>query len=133
MWIGASVGVLLVVRDLDRSVRFYTDGLGGVVETRWDTYALIRLAGAAIHVATPGDPTPDKPQVSLVAPDPRYATGEVVISVPDCRATHSALVTRGVDFLAPPYEPPWGGEVRCFIQDPDGHLIEISQVDAAHQ
>ena len=22
----------------------------------------------------------------------------------------------------------WGGEIRCFFRDPDGHLLEISQV-----
>jgi catechol 2,3-dioxygenase-like lactoylglutathione lyase family enzyme len=29
-------------------------------------------------------------------------------------------------FLTPPVD--WGGEIRCFFRDPDGHLLEISQV-----
>jgi catechol 2,3-dioxygenase-like lactoylglutathione lyase family enzyme len=22
----------------------------------------------------------------------------------------------------------WGGEIRCFFRDPDGHLIEVSEL-----
>jgi hypothetical protein len=25
--------------------------------------------------------------------------------------------------------PPWGHEVRAFLRDPDGHLLELSQTD----
>jgi catechol 2,3-dioxygenase-like lactoylglutathione lyase family enzyme len=32
----------------------------------------------------------------------------------------------GVEFLAEPYAPPWGGH-RCFAVDPDGNLIELEE------
>jgi hypothetical protein len=32
------------------------------------------------------------------------------------------------EFLAPPYD--WGAEIRCFLRDPGGHLVEISQAKA---
>jgi len=28
-------------------------------------------------------------------------------------------------FLTPPHD--WGSEIRCFLRDPDGHLVEISE------
>jgi catechol 2,3-dioxygenase-like lactoylglutathione lyase family enzyme len=28
-------------------------------------------------------------------------------------------------FLTPPHN--WGSEIRCFLRDPDGHLVEISE------
>ena len=51
---------------------------------------------------------------------------ELTIRVPDCRAAYETLMARGAVFLTPPVD--WGGEIRCFFRDPDGHLLEISQV-----
>jgi catechol 2,3-dioxygenase-like lactoylglutathione lyase family enzyme len=34
--------------------------------------------------------------------------------------------SRGAEFLTPPVEHPWG-EIRAYIRDPDGHLIEVGQ------
>ena len=46
--------------------------------------------------------------------------------VPDCRTAYEALRGRGAEFLAEPVDR--GGEIRAFFRDPDGHLLEISQV-----
>jgi catechol 2,3-dioxygenase-like lactoylglutathione lyase family enzyme len=45
--------------------------------------------------------------------------------VADCLGVYQILRERGALFLAPPHD--WGGEIRCFTRDPDGHLIEFSQ------
>lgn len=50
---------------------------------------------------------------------------ELTIRVPDCQAAYEILRARGARFLTPPVD--WGGEIRCFFRDPDGHLLEISQ------
>jgi catechol 2,3-dioxygenase-like lactoylglutathione lyase family enzyme len=47
------------------------------------------------------------------------------IRVADCRATCELLRGRGGEFLTPPHAS--DGEVRCFLRDPDGHLLEISE------
>ena len=126
----ASVAPLLVVRDLAQAVSFYRDLLGGVVEQQWDSYARLSLGSATLHLATSSPKTEDKPGISLEPPrDRSTVAGEVVLHVSQCREVHRELLARGVTFLAPPSEPPWGGEVRCFLQDPDGHLIEISQTE----
>jgi predicted ester cyclase/catechol 2,3-dioxygenase-like lactoylglutathione lyase family enzyme len=124
----AELATLLVVGDLARSVGFYRDMLGADVDVRWDTYARLRIGTGTLHLATESPGTEDKPGPALAPPgDPATVTGELVVHVSDCRAVHRELTTRGVTFLAPPSEPPRGGEVRCFLRDPDGHLIELSQ------
>lgn len=99
----------------------------GAALTRWDGYALLGLGGGRLHLAVTGDPPPDR-AVRLTPPTHPNgdATAEAVIRVADCRATVDALTGRGITFLGPPATPAWGGEVRAFLRDPDGHLIEIT-------
>jgi catechol 2,3-dioxygenase-like lactoylglutathione lyase family enzyme len=125
------VAPLLVVGDLARSLGFYEGVLGAVRITATDSYAKLSLGPGVLHLATRSEPTPDKPGIILAPPDPQAALvhGEVVVRVRDCRAMHARLVARGATFLAPPTIPPWGHEVRAFLRDPDGHLIELSQTD----
>jgi catechol 2,3-dioxygenase-like lactoylglutathione lyase family enzyme len=123
----ASIAPLLVVRDLDASTAFWSGLLGGEVVQRMDGYALVRIGGGFAHLARTAEAPPDR-DVRLVPPDedPFTATAEVVIRVADCRAVHAELERRGVPFPALPVEPPWGGEVRVFLRDPDHHLVEIT-------
>lgn len=123
----ASITPLLAVVDLDASLQFWVEQLGGEVQVRWDTYALVRVGAGQLHLAVAGDAPPDR-SIRLVPPDrdQAVASGEVVLQVADCRAVVAALLERGVQFLGPPAEPPWGGEVRAFTRDPDGHLVEIT-------
>jgi hypothetical protein len=46
--------------------------------------------------------------------------------VKNCRAVDATLLARGAVFLTPPVDH--GYEVRCFFRDPDGHLLELSEV-----
>ncbi len=122
----ATVAPLLVVADLTRSLGFWADRVGAEVLVRWDTYAQVRLGGGQLHLAVTGDPPPDR-AIRLVPPvGVEQATGEVVVHVADCRVVVAALEARGVRFLGPPAEPAWGGEVRTFALDPDGHLLEVT-------
>lgn len=118
---------LLVVADLARSVTWYRDVLGAeVVGEYGGTSAVLRFVGSWLLLVTGGEPTADKPTVSMVAPaDPDRASAELIVAVPDCRAAHAELVSRGAVFLAEPVEYAW--EIRAFFRDPDGHLFEISQ------
>ncbi len=49
----------------------------------------------------------------------------MTLRVADCQAAYEALRSRGAAFLTPTHD--WGSEIRCFLRDPDGHLVEISQ------
>jgi catechol 2,3-dioxygenase-like lactoylglutathione lyase family enzyme len=118
---------LLVVADLARSVAWYRDVLGAeVVGEYGGTSAVLRFVGSWLLIVTGGEPTADKSTVTMAAPaDPDRASAELIVAVPDCRAAHAELVSRGAIFLAEPVEYAW--EIRAFFRDPDGHLFEISQ------
>lgn len=125
---GVELTHLLVVSDLERSRAFYRDVLGATVWREYGgTSTVLDFRGNWILLVTAGEPTEDKPGVTFAPPaDPNTVSHEMTIRVPDCRAAYEVLKSRGAEFLTPPYD--WGGEIRCFFRDPDGHLLEISQV-----
>jgi len=118
---------LLVVADLDRSVAWYRDVLGAeIVGTYGGTSAVVRFVGSWLLLVTGGEPTADKPTVTMAPPaDGELVSAELIVAVPNCRAAHAELAGRGATFLADPVEYPW--EIRAFFRDSDGHLFEISQ------
>src|SRR5689334_7023099 len=124
---GVALTLLLVVSDLDRARQFYRDVLGAAVYRVYgDTSGVLSCQGTWLHLVTGGGPTKDKPTVTFAPPlVPDTVRHELTIRVPDCRAAYETLKARGAVFLTPPVD--WGGEIRCFLHDPDGHLLEISQ------
>lgn len=123
------VGTILAVADVGRSLAFYRDRLGFAVEAEYDDppYATLELAGARLSLAEQGHPAEDRPGVTMLAPeDPSRLPAILVLEVDDCHGAYEQLRTDGVEFLAEPYSPPWGGS-RCFARDPDGYLVELEQ------
>ena len=120
--------ILLVVSDIERSTRFYRDVLGATLTREYGgTSSVFRFQGTWLLLVTGGGPTVDKPTVVFAPPaDADLVTHELTIRVPDCRAAYETLRARGAEFLTPPVDQ--GYEVRAFFRDPDGHLLEISQV-----
>ncbi len=122
------VGAILAVSDVDRSVAFY-ERLGFSVEATYDDppYATLTVAGARLSLAEQGHAAEDRPGVSLEAPADRSRMNVVlVLEVESVMAAYHDLRAEGVEFLAEPYSPPWGGH-RCFAIDPDGYLVELEQ------
>ena len=118
---------MLCVRDLARAAAFYVDALGASVVTEDDHVVVLRLGGTVLYLFTESPPTPDKPGVHLAPPpDGVRPSIVVVLRVDDATAAYEALTGRGVEFLTPPTEPPWGGR-RCFARDPDGYVVEVEQ------
>lgn len=124
----AELTYLLVISDLERSVHFYRDVVGAeLVREYGGTSAVFRLARTWLLLVTGGGPTADKPTVTFTPPeDADRVSTEMTFRVGDCRAVYSALQARGAVFLTPPVDH--GYEVRCFFRDPDGHLLELSEV-----
>src|SRR5439155_25318952 len=90
---------------------------------------LYMFLGNGLLVVSVAGPNPDKPKVKFGPPDHQDTVGKsLAISVPDCQAAYDALRSHGAEFLTPPLLQQWGGEIRCFFRDPDGHLFEISQL-----
>jgi catechol 2,3-dioxygenase-like lactoylglutathione lyase family enzyme len=124
---GVELTHILVVADLDRARTFYRDVLGATVYREYGgTSCVLQFQGGWLLLVTGGRPTEDKPDVTFAPPeDPRTVSHSMTIRVPDCQEAYQVLGSRGAEFLTPPYDR--GGEIRCFLRDPDGHLLEISQ------
>jgi catechol 2,3-dioxygenase-like lactoylglutathione lyase family enzyme len=124
---GVALTLLLVVSDMDRSRHFYRDVLGATVYREYGgTSCVLNFQGSWLLLVTGGGPTKDKPTVTFAPPtDPEKVSHELTIRVLDCQAAYEILKARGATFLTPPVD--WGGEIRCFFRDPDGHLLEISE------
>ncbi len=127
---GMELTHLLVVADLERSRSFYRDVLGATVYREYGgSSCVLRFLDTWLLLVIGGGPTTDKPSVTFAAPvDPDRVSHEMTIRVPDCRGAMATLQGRGATFLAPASESAW--EIRAFFRDPDGHLIEISELKA---
>jgi catechol 2,3-dioxygenase-like lactoylglutathione lyase family enzyme len=125
-------GILLthfiVSRDPDRAGRFYTDVLGGTA-VREGEPTIVALANSWIIINVGGGPTDDKPEVTLHAPeDPTRTSAFLNIRVADIHGVYDDWSARGATFLTPPIQR--ATEIRCYMRDPDGHLIEVGQSTA---
>jgi catechol 2,3-dioxygenase-like lactoylglutathione lyase family enzyme len=115
----------IVSEDVDRSRRFYTDVLGGEL-VRDGEPSIVALANGWVIINVGGGPTDDKPGVMLEAPADRNRVSSFLnIRVADIEAVYAEWSSRGAEFLTPPKDH--GHEIRCYIRDPDGHLIEVGQ------
>jgi catechol 2,3-dioxygenase-like lactoylglutathione lyase family enzyme len=121
----------LVVADLDRSRAWYTDVLGAELHREYcGDSSVLSFTGTWLLLVTGGEPTADKPGVTLAPPTKQDRLDHLfTIRVPDCRDAYEVLTARGARFLTPPVQH--GAETRCFFRDPDGHLFEISEYRGA--
>ena len=126
-------GILLthfiVSDDVERSRRFYTEVLGGET-VREGEPSFVALANSWIIINVGGGPTEDKPTVTLeIPPDDDRVSSFLNIRVADIEAVYRDWSARGAEFLTPPQDR--GAEIRCYLRDPDGHLIEVGETNRA--
>ena len=123
------VAHFIVSGDVERSRRFYTEVLGGktvISGEADDEVTYVALANSWIIINVGGGPTDDKPAVTLeTPPDPDRVSSFLNIRVADIHAVHAKWSARGARFLTPPKQHET--EMRCYIRDPDGYLIEVGQ------
>ena len=70
-------------------------------------------------------PAPLKVLLSAPPSDPGRASSFMNIRVADIAACYRQWSSKGARFLTPPKDH--GGEIRCYMRDPDGYLIEVGQ------
>ncbi len=121
----------LIVDDVDRSVDFYVNVLGASDVMRIpDGPAILGFSNTWIIINVGGGPTEDKPTVVLAPPDDRDRVDSFMnIRVADIKAIYDEWTAAGAEFLTPPQDR--GGEIRCYLRDPDGYLIEVGQATGA--
>lgn len=116
----------IVSEDVPRSAAFYRDVLGGEVVLEGEP-TIVKLANSWVTINSGGEPTDDKPDVVLVAPnDLNVVSAFLNIRVADIDAIYEQWTRNGATFLTPPTDR--GAEIRCYLRDPDGHLIEVGQL-----
>jgi catechol 2,3-dioxygenase-like lactoylglutathione lyase family enzyme len=87
---------------------------------------MVALANGWVIINAGGGPTDDKPDVTLEAPRSLDRVSSFLnIRVADIQAIYREWSARGAQFLTPPQDR--GAEIRCYLRDPDGHLIEVGQ------
>ena len=115
----------IVSGNIERSRRFYTDVLGGEAVLEGEP-TIVALANSWIIINLGGGPTDDKPGVTLETPrNPDRVSSFLNIRVADVQSLYEQWNARGAKFLTPPVNN--GREIRAYIRDPDGHLIEVGQ------
>ena len=124
-----AVAHFIVSDDVERSRRFYTEVLGGktvISGEAGDEVTYVALANTWIIMNVGGGPTDDKPTVTLeTPPDPDRVSSFLNIRVADIQAVYEEWTARGAKFLTAPKQHET--EIRCYIRDPDGYIIEVGQ------
>ncbi len=122
---GPVVSVFLTVRSVAQSRQFYTEVLGGSVVLA-ENPCIVKLANTWIIMNPGGPPTPDKPGVTVADYEPGPTTSTfLILTVADIEASYKDWLAKGATFLTPPIDR--GSEIRCYMRDPDGYLIEVGQ------
>ena len=88
---------MLVVTDAAASRDWYVDVLDAKVYGEYGgTSVVLDLMGNWLLLVTGGEPSPDKPTVTLAAPDdPDRVSDQIIFRVNDCQHTFELLSKRG--------------------------------------
>jgi lactoylglutathione lyase len=116
---------LVVISDQDRSRDFYGSLLDGQVLIERDP-VIMKVANTWLILNEGGGPTDDKPTVTLeTPPDPDRTSAFLNVRVANIERIYEDWRARGAEFLTAPKDH--GQEIRAYVRDPDGHLIEVGQ------
>jgi len=115
----------LIVADIQRSVAFYRDVLGATV-LREGEPTFLRLGNIWLTINGGGGPTDDKPEVVASSPrDQNVLSIFLNLRVTDIKRYYDLWSSRGAKFITEPKVH--ATELRCYMRDPDGYLIEVGQ------
>lgn len=122
---GILVAMFITVRHVARSRDFYSRVLGGTVVLD-ENPCIVMLSNSWIIMNPGGPPTPDKPGISVVDYEPGDTTSIFLnLRVADIQACYQEWQRKGAEFVTPPIDRE--AEIRCYMRDPDGYLIEVGQ------
>jgi len=115
----------LIVKDIRRSVAFYRDVLGATVLSEGQP-TFLRLGNIWLTINIGGGPTDDKPEVVAAPPrDLNVLSIFLNLRVNDIKPYYELWSSRGAKFITEPKVH--ATELRCYMRDPDGYLIEVGQ------
>ena len=122
---GFLVTLFITVREVARSREFYSHVLGGTVVLE-ENPCMVKLSNSWIIMNPGGPPTGDKPGISVVDYQPGNTTSIFLnLRVANIQTCYEEWKAKGAEFVTPPIDR--GAEIRCYMRDPDGYLIEVGQ------
>ena len=129
--------ITLAVRDLERALTFYREGLGldspGVIGTEFagdettpaGAVAMFELEGGLTLALYPRTELAKDAGVPLEPPRPgEFSMGHVVASKAEVDELLARAEAAGATLTGGPHERPWG-IYSGYFRDPDGHLWEV--------
>ncbi len=126
------------VHDQDEALEFYTKKLGMEVRSdvtlpemgdfRWLTVGPAGQPDVAIVLmAIPGPPMVDEATDRQIRElTAKGFAGTVFLTTDDCYKSYEELVQRGVEFVEPPEDRPYG--IDAGFRDPSGNSFRLTQV-----
>lgn len=119
--------VILLVSDMERSLKFYRDLLGLPIKTKTQSQDWVeffnRETTLSLHPIKKGNGGS-----SVDSKETKLGTGTLVgFMVSDIDSTVQFLKENNVRFFKEPREEPFGK--HAIVQDPDGHLISVAQLN----
>lgn len=123
--------ITLYVTDQDESKKFYTEMLGFVVETdvamgdgfRWLTVIHPDHPELEVTLMVPGPPLDPDLATAVSRALANGTMGGFGLRTDDCRKSYAELVAKGVDFVHPPADRPYG--VEAVIRDNSGNWLVL--------
>jgi predicted enzyme related to lactoylglutathione lyase len=125
--------VSVFVKDVDASKQFYIDVLGFEAKDditlgdgyRWCTVVHPNQPELMVSLAIPGPPhSPELVEAMKRAQDEGGMHG-LGLNVDDCQKTYEDLCAKGVEFIQPPSQRPYGTEALC--RDNSGNWLVLVQ------
>jgi catechol 2,3-dioxygenase-like lactoylglutathione lyase family enzyme len=118
------------VKDIDESKKFYTDVLGfaegadvTLGDYRWCTVVHPSQPELHVHLTPPGPPhSPEMVEAINRALDEGGMHG-LGMNVDDCQQTYTELLEKGVEFIQPPEERPYG--IEAVARDNSGNWMVL--------
>ena len=114
--------VRVFVRDWPAAVRFYNETLGIPLAMKDESFGWAQLATGQGQLAIERyfDEDADEAHAGLVG---RFLG--VSLAVEDVYAEYERMRAKGVEFVEPPEEMPWGG-VLAHLKDPEGNVLTLA-------
>ncbi len=130
--------VSVFVKNQDEAKKFYTDVLGFEEKDditlgdgyRWCTVIHPSQPELLVNLAIPGPPMDADLVGAMKRAQDAGGLNGLGLNVDDCRKTHEELVAKGVEFIQPPTDRPYGVEAVC--RDNSGNwmvLVEQKMYD----
>lgn len=119
------------VKDIDESLAFYTEVLGFQAKDdlqlgpdfRWCTVVHPDQPELQVHLTTPSKPLSDDLIAAMQRAQESGGLPGIGLNVDNCQATYEELSAKGVEFIQPPEQRPYG--VEALMRDNSGNWMVL--------